>query len=209
MGNPLKTTQAWIVGLSSIGLILIVMLIIYGNLSPANVGFANATRTITVTNENLTLSSVNGNDTFVGFNSSWSGIKVTSIKNATTTGGAENYNFTVLVANATWSNTTGQITNATSLVWNITIMNYTYVYSYADDNSENIRAVQENFTAAGRNVGSQLPTVGTFIGLGLLLAVLIGIAVLAIRGFNKAQGKMGGFGSSKGKSGSFSEGDFA
>lgn len=96
MGNPLKTTQAWIVGLASLGLILIVMLIIYGNLS-GNLGFAAASQ--------------GANDT---------------------------------------------------------------------------NAVINNFTAAARNVGSQFPTVGTFIGLGLLLAVLIGIAVLAIRGFNKA-----------------------
>lgn len=190
MANKLAQAEKVLTGLLGLGLIGILYLVIFGNIGATNLGFQNTTSTITVTNENLTLSSVNGNDTFSGFNSSWSNIKVLSIKNATTTGGAENYNFTVLIANATWSNLTGQITNATTLVWNTTIMNYSYTHSETTDNIENVNAVIGNQTQGIRTFFSFSNTLFTMVAVTLL----IGIILLVIQTVKGKDGFSGGSG---------------
>ena len=50
--NPFKTILAWVTGLGSIALFLLIMLILFGNLS-GNTGFDDSTSTLTITNESI------------------------------------------------------------------------------------------------------------------------------------------------------------
>jgi hypothetical protein len=101
MTSAIKTAQAWVIGGAIIALILVIVLILFGNLS-GNLGFAAGTQ--------------GANDT---------------------------------------------------------------------------NAVINNFTAMARNTASQLPTVGTFIGLGLLIGALLVILIGAIVAFKKMGGGAG------------------
>jgi len=168
-GQTAGVVTGLVLGIAGLVVGVIIAFVVVSTMNNANL-LTGTRPTLTVTNENLTLSSVNGNDTFVGFNTSWSDIKVLSIKNATTTGGAENYNFTVLVANATWSNATGQITNATSLVWNKTIMNYTYTIQSEEEMAAG--RLSGNFSSGVDNVSAKLPTVLLVAAIVLILGIL-------------------------------------
>ncbi len=51
-----------------------------------------------------------------------------------------------------------------------------------------------NYTQSVLNTGEQFPTVGTIIGIGLLLFILIALLVFAIGRFGKMGGGSGNFG---------------
>ncbi len=173
--------MSWAVGVASIALLLLIMLILFGNLS-GNVGFGDDSKTITVTNETNAWLNITGYTLSV-VNSSTSGYTLTTIfsnsENQSLT-----YNFTIPLANATVTSL-GVVSNATE-VFNATVYNnvsLTYTYAYATPsigkaNTDNFIA---NYTQSVLNVGKQLPTVGTIIGVALLLFILIALLVFALR----------------------------
>lgn len=108
MGNPVKGIISWAIGLGTLALVILVIAILFGNLS-GNVGFATGT---------------------AGYN-----------------------------------------------------------------NTQNIIG---NYTQSGENTASQFPVTGTILGVALLLLLLIGVLVFAIKKLSQASG-----GSSKGDGGSF------
>ena len=173
------------------------MLILFGNLS-GNVGFTQDGVTVTVTNESDFDAPVHANITdyaLSGFNSSWSSITVTSVFNSSDLGaGNGDWNITVPTANVSAS-TLGILTNGTNAVYDNISVSYTYVHSFDSIGLVNTNNFINNYTQSVLNTGEQFPTVGTIIGIGLLLFILIALLVFAINRF----GRMGG----SGRGGSF------
>ena len=172
-GANMKTVLAWILGVATIALTLLVMLILFGNLQ-GNVGFGNDSNTITVTNETLAFANVTGY-TLSGFNSSWSSItpsEVFEVQDGL-------YNVTVPTANVSASSV-GILTNGTDQLYANISISYTYVNSFASQNLLLSDAFIGNYTKGVANTGEQFPVVGTIIGVALLLLILIGILVFAM-----------------------------
>ena len=187
----MRTVMGWAIGVASIALLLLIMLILFGNLS-GSVGFGNDAATIT--NETIALENSNGigtindntNQNFVSWNA-------TLIINATFGAGGSSSNetliegtdYTIFPANGTFGNVTGD--------WNRSFVTYNTVrQSIGLVNTDNFI---NNYTQSVLNTGEQFPTVGTIIGVGLLLFILIALLIFAL-------GKMARMGGS-GRGGSF------
>jgi len=66
-------------------------------------------------------------------------------------------------------------------------------FATGSTNYNNTQTVISNYTQSATNISAQFPTVGTIVGIALLLVVLIGVLVFAIK---KMMGVAGGGGSS-------------
>ena len=90
MPEGVKTTLGWTIGTSSIALIIVILLILFGNLS-GNSGISDSTSTLSIINETNTFINATG-DTLNRVNSSTSSYVITAIWNATnSTGGGTEY----------------------------------------------------------------------------------------------------------------------
>lgn len=187
MPEGIKVALGWSVGIAAIALVLIITLIIFGNLS-GNLGFTDGS--VTITNE------TGGNLNATGYTVTertrlgYVGITVSEVLNATA--GA-----IIPAANYTVNSADGTITNATVLGndYESISINITYAVTFDKISERNAESVIGNFSESAVNTAAQFPTVGTIIGIALLLVVLIGILVFAIR---KMMGVAGATGSSKG-----------
>ena len=177
-GANMKTVLAWVLGVATIALTLLVMLILFGNLSN-NVGFGNDAITVTVNNETLLFANVTG-DLLSGFNSSWSGITITGIWEVQD--GV--YNVTVPAANVSISSV-GVLTNGTDQLYANISMGYTYSHSFESPELALSNAFIANYTKGIGNTGEQFPVIGTIIGVALLLLILIGVLVFAMINLSK------------------------
>ena len=171
----MSTVMGWAIGVASIALLLLIMLILFGNLS-GNVGFG--TDGATITNETILLADSTGigtindntNPNFVSWNA-------TLILNATLGASGETNetlvegtDYTIFPLNGTFGNVTGD--------WNRSFVTYTTVRdSIGLVNTNNFI---NNYTQSVLNTGEQFPTVGTIIGVGLLLFILIALLVFAL-----------------------------
>ena len=187
----MSTVMGWAIGVASIALLLLIMLILFGNLS-GNVGFG--TDGATITNETILLADATGigtindntNPNFVSWNA-------TLILNATLGASGETNetlvegtDYTIFPLNGTFGNVTGD--------WNRSFVTYTTVRdSIGLVNTNNFI---NNYTQSVLNTGEQFPTVGTIIGVGLLLFILIALLVFAL-------GKMARMGPGTTRGGSF------
>jgi len=172
--NVQKSILAWVVVGASIALILVVMLVLFGNLS-GNLGFEDDTTTITVSNETIAWVNATG-VTLDGYNSTWSSITATRSFNAT-----DNTEFQI--GNISISSI-GVVTNASDTVWegdDSVLLSYTYVHTFDSVAELDSEAVIGNYTSAAVNTAAQLPTVGTITGVALLIMILIALLVFAIR----------------------------
>ncbi|KKM74235.1 hypothetical protein LCGC14_1402400, partial [marine sediment metagenome] len=123
----MRVVMGWVIGLSGIALMLLIMLILFGNLS-GNVGFTNDEVTLDTVNESL-LAFVNDTDyTVLNANSSNSNYAIVSIFNATTNG-LGLFNFSIDPANATISSN-GVVSNATALLFDNVSISYNYTNAF-------------------------------------------------------------------------------
>ena len=176
MPDGVKSAIAWTVGLASIALILVIVLILFGNLS-GNLGWVDDSATIT--NETIVIGLTTGTSTLsVASDLNFTGWSPILILNATinVTGLtsdetlAEGVDYTVFSSNGTFQNITGN--------WNRTAVTYTVnTISQGEVNSENVIG---NYSESAVNTSAQFPVVGTIIGIAILLVVLIGILIFAI-----------------------------
>ena len=185
-GNPTKTVLMWTVGIASVAFILLLMAVIFGNLS-GNTGIPNSTSTLTVTNETNAYLNETGY-TLSGYNSSWSTITLTALWNVSASG---NYNITVGTGNAT--ETTGVLYNATSPAnyTNVSV-SYTYVYSYPSAAANDAEGIIGNYTTGAVNTATQFPTIGTILGVALLILVLLALLVYVITKMGNLRSKNSG-----------------
>jgi len=178
MPEGVKTTLGWTIGTSSIALIIVILLILFGNLS-GNSGISDSTSTLSIINETNTFINATG-DTLNRVNSSTSSYVITAIWNATnSTGGGTEYTTSIALGNATVS-ALGVVTNASVANWANVSISYTLVYTYDSQNELNFESAIGNYSESSTNTMSQFPTIGTILGVGILLAILVTILVLAI-----------------------------
>ena len=189
----MQTVMGWSIGLAGIALLGLIMLILFGNLS-GNVGFTQDTLSFTVTNETGAYVNITGY-TLSGYNSSWSSIVITDVwANAT-----DSTNFLLPSTDYNLSSV-GVLANATTIVAaNVTAfddanVSYTYVYSFDSVGLANTNNFIGNYTLSVLNTGSQFPTVGTIIGVALLLFILISLLIFALVKLSKIGGAGGNFG---------------
>ncbi len=184
----MKVVMGWVIGLSGIALMLLIMLILFGNLS-GNVGFGDDTSTITITNESansgsLAFANATGY-TLAEVNSSNSAYAITDVFNVQ--GGL--YNVSVPLANVSVTSA-GVLTNATVTDYANVSVSYTFTFSFPSTGKANTDNFIGNYTTSVLNTGAQFPVVGTIIGVALLLFILISLLIFAL----VRMGKVGGSG---------------
>ena len=192
--DNMKVVMNWSIGLAGIALLGLIMLILFGNLS-GNVGFTQDSKTITVTNESADTVGVDiaylneTGYTLSGYNSSWSAITITAIWNLSI---SDNYNITIGTDNASISS--GVVTNTTSTYDGLENVSMSYTYAYATDSVglANTNNFIGNYTESVMNTGKQFPTVGTIIGVALLLFILISLLIFALVKLGKIGGGSSG-----------------
>ena len=185
MPEGVRVAIGWAVGVTSIALLLVITLILFGNLS-GNTGFDDLTSTYT--NEtgawlNTTAYTITG-ASVTGF----TGFTVTGMWNYT--GGA-----VIPAANYTINSAAGTFTNATTSEYPSIDVNISYTITYSGQAERNTESVIGNYSESAVNTAAQFPVIGTIVGIALLLVVLIGILVYAVRrmmGLTSAQGTSGG-----------------
>ncbi len=187
----MRTVMGWAIGVASIALLLLIMLILFGNLS-GSVGFGNDGATII--NETITVATTTGiwtindntNPNFVSWNATLILNATFGVSGPTNETLVEGVDYTIFSLNGTFG-------NLTSGNWNRSFVTYTTVrQSIGLINTDNFI---NNYTQSVLNTGEQFPTVGTIIGVGLLLFILIALLVFAL-------GKMARMGGSS-RGGSF------
>ena len=182
----IKTTIGWVIGVSTIALTLLVILIVFGNLS-GNMGFTSTTTT-TYTNESAYLNLSRGAYPLTHMSDSYALSYVISEVGANV---SEVGAYKILTSgNYTLSGNT--IVNATSITgteYNYSDIGITYVVTYNGDNYIEAEGVINNVSSGINKLVTQFPTILLFVGIGLLLFVLIGVLAYVIR-------KMSGLGGS-------------
>lgn len=61
-------------------------------------------------------------------------------------------------------------------------------FASGTQNYNNTEQVIGNYTSSAVNTAGQFPTIGTLLGVVLLLTMLIGVLIFAIKSFNKVGG---------------------
>jgi len=181
--NGIKKTMDWTIGISSIALVILVLLIIFGNLS-GNVGLDSTTST-SYTNESFGLSTTGY--TPAGVTAS-TGYMSYSISEVWVNGSAT----AILLPSANYTKTGNKIYNATSVDlsdYGYDDANVTYTATYHDGNYNSAESVITNMTSGLGKVTSQMGTILLFVGIGLLLFVLIGVLAWVIRKMTNMGGK--------------------
>ena len=176
MPDGVKSAIAWTIGLSSIALMLVIVLILFGNLS-GSLGWTDDSNTLT--NETIVIGLTTGTSTLsVASDTNFTGWNDILILNAsigpalteTNETLEEGVDYTVFSNNGTFQNITG--------TWNRTFVTYSVTTtSQGEVDTENVIG---NYSESAVNTSAQFPVVGTIIGIAVLLVVLIGILIFAI-----------------------------
>ncbi len=193
MPEGMRSIIGWTLGVGIIAFVLLILVIIFGNLQ-GNVGFTQDSIVITVINESAFTNPVHVNltdYTLIGFNTSWSGITITELLNSTNGGIDADWNFTLAITDATISSL-GVMTNATSTEYDNVSVSYTYSYSFDSQGQIDSDNIILNYTRSATNTAAQFPTVGTIVGIALLLLILIALLIFAIRRMMGVASESGG-----------------
>ena len=189
MPESIKTVMMWALGIGIIALILLIMIIIFGNLS-GNLGFIQDTNT-SIRNETINLTTT-GEIPASADNKIGGLIYDVTMTNATGDTmeivDSGNYTITGVVINA--STTSKEFVNKS--------VNVTYSISYDSQAKIDSDGIIINYTTSAVNTSKQLPVTGTILGIAILLAILIGILVFAIRRLMNVTSVAGGGGGSSG-----------
>jgi hypothetical protein len=169
MPKSVKGVIGWTLGVGIIAFILLILVIIFGNLS-GNVGFTQESTAFT--DETILLSPTGSIPTTAQGRTNGA---LTSVVVSNATGGE-----TILASgNYTVSGVT--IIGVGTSPYNNTNVNVSATVSYDSQGQIDSDSVINNYTASARNTSAQFPTVGTIIGIAILLAILISLLVFAIR----------------------------
>ncbi len=191
MPDSMRTIMGWVLGLGIIAFILLILVIIFGSLS-GNTGFASDTATFT--NETIVLNSTLGDIPSTLKTTSEINPAIASIQFITNATGGE-----ILTSdNYTFSGIT--ITNATATSYDGEEVNVSATYSFDSQGQIDSDSIILNYTKSATNTSAQFPTVGTIIGIAILLLILIALLIFAIRrmmGVAGATGTTGGSNSPK------------
>ncbi len=188
MPQGVQTAMFWVLGVGIIAMTLLILLILFGNLS-GNFGFPQDSASYS--NQTINLSNAGGTPT--GASGRVDG-SLASIVITNATGGetltSDNYTVTGVVINA----------SSPLVIYIDNNVNVSYIVSFDSQVDINAEDLIRNYTASATNTSAQFPVVGTIIGIAILLAVLIGLLIFAIRklmGITSAAGGSGGSSSRK------------
>ena len=193
MPDGMKTVLGWVLGIAIIAFVLLIMAIIFGNLS-GNVGFSRSVDSF----DNQTITFLEAGSTPAGAQDRPAGVLTNVV--VTNTTGAE----TLTNANYTISGTT--IFAVSASTYKDLNVNVSYTVTYDGPGRANTQAIITNYTTSATNTSAQFPTVGTIIGIAILLLILIGLLIFSIRklmGVANLGGGSGSFGGGSGGSGGF------
>ncbi len=164
----MKTVLAWTIGVATIALVILIMLILFGNML-GNTGIQQDTthyinQTINLTTAGNTPAGASGR-----IDGSLSNIVMTNATGDGETVVSANYTATGIVLNATISS-------------EFTDKNVNVTYDVTHDSAVEINSADliRNYSLGATNTSRQFPVVGTIIGVALLLAILIGVLIFAI-----------------------------
>jgi hypothetical protein len=180
MESKVKSVMNWALGIGVIALILLIMLILFGNLQ-GNIGFGTTSTSFINNTVDLLPTGGNATDLTLKINAVLSNVAVTNATNGSNIVPATNYSISggyFYTTGPSPYNGTDKINVSATITYDTTGKVYT-------DN------VIFNYTKSATNTASQLPTVGTIVGIALLLAVLIAILVFAIRALTNVGGSGG------------------
>ncbi len=184
----MKTVLAWTIGVAVIALVLLIMLILFGNLS-GNVGFSQTSTGFVNQTMTLTAAGDTPNGAQNRINGALSSVVITNATNGSLVLAIANYTITGVVINTT--NALSEYTDAE--------VNVTFTVTYDESGKVDSDNLILNYTAGAVNTSTQFPVVGTIIGVALLLLVLIGVLIFAITKLgvvSNVGGSGGGFGGS-------------
>ena len=193
-----KSIMSWTIGIASVAFVLLLMAIIFGNLS-GNTGIPKTSTSISTINETGAWVNETGY-TLSNYNTSTSTFVVTAIWNVSASG---NYNISIGTDNATISSV-GVVTNTTDVYDGLENVSLSYTLSYTHDSQMELDAesIIGNYTEGAVNTSSQFPTVGTILGVALLILILLALLVyvitkmggVSIKGNSKNEYRGGDFG---------------
>jgi hypothetical protein len=181
MEGKVKSVMSWALGIGVIALVLLIMLILFGNLQ-GNIGFGTESAAFGV----RILPSIDGTGTNVTdltgkVNPTLSGLTVINATNASNVVDPSNYTISggkLIATGPSPYNASGKI-------------NISGTLTYDSSGKVDTDNVIFNYTKSATNTASQLPTVGTIIGIAILLTVLIAILVFAIKALTNVGGSGG------------------
>lgn len=169
MPEGIKTVMYWVLGCGVLALIGLVMLILFGNLS-GNVGFGQDSTTVTNLTFTFTVVATNITDISAMVNPTLTNVVVTNATNATD-----------IVSSTNYTNSNGYITADATSAYVDEAVNISATLSYDEQGKIDTQNLINNYTQSVTNTGKQLPVVGTIVGIALLLVILIGILIFAIK----------------------------
>ncbi len=172
MPDSVRGVMGWTLGVGIIAFILLIMVIIFGNLS-GNVGFSDVSNTSTNESSGYAINGTTYTLVAAG-NSRFTGTTVNTVYNATDGVVVGSGNYTV-------DGTLGTIVGAAGRTANWTTVNITSTNTFTSQGDIDSSAIILNYTSSATNTAAQFPTVGTIIGIAILLAILIALLIFAIR----------------------------
>jgi hypothetical protein len=183
--NNIKTTLNWVIGISSITLILLVFLVIFGNLS-GNLGITTTSDVVTI-NESGFINTTGYTPTGVS-NLGYLSYVITNVWGNCSNVGAE---FIIPASNYTiTANKVYNVTGTLDLVANgYKDVCITYTTTSRSGEYNQAESVITNYSSGINKLTSQIPTILLFVGIGLLLFVLIGVLAYVIRKMSNLGGK--------------------
>jgi hypothetical protein len=180
MPDGIKTVMYWVLGLGIVAFIGLIMLIIFGNLS-GNIGFGQTSQNFY--NQTITLSDTLTNVTDLTGRAN-PGLSNVIMYNAT--------NSSTIIASGNYTIVNGLIRAGPGTYGNGSSVNVSGIQSYDTQGKIDTQGLIGNYTTSVVNTGKQFPMVGTIVGISVLLIILIGLLIFAIR---KMMGVASGVGS--------------
>ena len=172
MPDSVKGVMGWTLGVGIIAFILLIMVIIFGNLS-GNVGFTQDSAPTGL--QEMVLSNETSPVTFTGTSGKINpSVNTVVVINAS---GGE----VITSGNYTLTDTTITGSLTMSADYNGTAVNVSYITTFDSQGQIDSNNIILNYTTSATNTAAQFPTVGTIIGIAILLAILIALLVFAIR----------------------------
>ena len=181
MPKGMRAVFSWVIGVAIIAFILLIMVIIFGNLS-GNVGFGQES---TAFAEEKILMTPFGRVPASAENRINGALSVV-VTNVTGETIEEAGNYTILGVIITSIGTSG---------FNGSTVNVTGTVTYDSQGLADSQSIITNYTSSAVNTSAQFPTVGTIIGIAILLLILIGLLIFAITKMMGISGAASGGGS--------------
>lgn len=180
--SSIKKTMNWVIGITSIALVLLVLLIIFGNLS-GNTGITT-TQTTSYVNESGFVNDTGYTPTGVTAVQNYLSYTIQEVwANASTTA--------VLIPSTNYTQTGNVIYNGTTLDFGdfgYDDASITYIVTSRSEEYNTAESTITNMTSGLGRVSSQFTTIMLFVGIGLLLFILLAVLVWVIKKMSSVGG---------------------